>query len=180
MNTHEARSQEWIDKIEGLVQRAEEIRDPAARDTAIELLQAVLQFHAAGLQRVLEIAAGSGQAGERIVEQIAADDLTSSLLLLHDLHPDDLQTRLDRAIHKLQDVFVSLGARISLIGVESGTVRLLFDSTRTWSAAPVKASVENAIFQAAPEISSVIVEGLRETPPADFVPVSDLLVGSQR
>jgi hypothetical protein len=56
---------------------------------------------------------------------------------------------------------------------------LQFDSARTWPGTQVKASIENAIFQAAPEIGSVMIEGLKETPPANFIPLSDLLVGSQ-
>lgn len=177
MAINEIRSQEWIDKIEGLVHSAESLSDPKARAVAVDLLQAVLDFHAAGLERVMEIAAESGTAGEEIFERMATDDLTSSMLLLHDLHPDDLETRIDRAVHKLQDMFTSLGARLSLAAIEPGTVRLNFDSARTWSGTPVRASVEDAIFQAAPEITSVIIEGLKETPPANFVPISDLLVG---
>lgn len=179
MASDEIRSQEWIDKIEELVRRAESLPDPKARAVAVDLLQAVLDFHGAGLQRLMELAAGLGAAGEAFMAQVAADDLTSSLLLLHDLHPDDMETRIDRAVHKLQGVFTSLGARVSLLAIEPGTVRLHFDSERTWSGAPVRASVENAIFQAAPEIGSVVIEGLKETPDASFVPLSDLLIGSR-
>ena len=128
----------------------------------------------------MEITASSGSAGETILEQIARDELTSSMLLLHDLHPDDLETRLNRAVQKLQDVFTSLGAKMSLLAIEPGRVRLHFESARMWSGTPVRASIENAIFEAAPEIETVLIEGLKETPPANFVPVSDLLVGSQR
>jgi hypothetical protein len=110
---------------------------------------------------------------------MAADDLTGSMLLLHDLHPDDLETRIHRAVQKLHDMFTSLGANLSLIAIEAAAVRLQFDSARTWPGTQVKASIENAIFQAAPEIGSVMIEGLKETPPANFIPLSDLLVGSQ-
>ncbi len=100
MAKDEIRSQEWIDKIEELVRRAEALPDPKARGIAVDLLQAVLDFHAAGLERMMEIAADSGAAGEAIIERIATDDLTSSMLLLHDLHPDDLETRIERAVRK--------------------------------------------------------------------------------
>ena len=130
-----------------------------------------------GLERVMEIAVESGPAGEAILEKIAVDDLTSSMLLLHDLHPDDLETRIDRAIHKLHGVFSSLGAKLTLIAIENGTVRLQFDSARTWTGAPVRASVENAIFQAAPEIESVVIEGLKETPDPNFIPLWEILAG---
>lgn len=179
IRSQEVRSQGRIDRIEELVRRADSLPDPSARAVAVELLQAVLDFHAAGLERAIEIVLESGPPGAAIIHKIAADDLTSSMLLLHDLHPDDLQTRIDRAVHKLQGVFASLGARLSLMGIEDGTVRLHFDSARTWTGAPVKTSVENAIFQVAPEIDSVVIEGLKETPDANFVPLSDLLAGTR-
>ncbi|HEX4227943.1 MAG TPA: hypothetical protein VHZ07_04690 [Bryobacteraceae bacterium] len=177
MANDQIRSQEWVDKIEELVRQADSLSDPNARSVAVDLLQAVLDFHGAGLERVMEIAVEAGLAGEAIIERIALDDLTSSMLLLHDLHPDNLETRIDRAIQKLHGVFASLGAKLTLIGIENGTVRLHFDSARTWTGAPVKTSVENAIFQAAPEIENVVIEGLKETPDPNFVPLSDILTG---
>ncbi len=179
MADNEIRSQEWIDKIEELVHHAESLSDTKSRAVAVDLVQAVLDFHAAGLNRVMEIIADSGTTAGAVIDRIASDELTASMLLLHDLHPDDLETRLNRAIRKLQEMFASLGAELSLIAVEADKVRLHFDSARAWSGTPVKTSVENAIFQAAPEISTVIVEGLKETPPANFVPISDLLTGSR-
>jgi hypothetical protein len=179
MANNEIRSQEWVDKIEELVRQAERFADPHARTVTIDLLRAVLDFHAAGLERILDIVFESSPTGEALIERIASDELTSSLLLLHDLHPDDVATRVNRAVEKLQDVFVSLGARLSLLEIENGTVRLNFESQRTWSGTPVRASIEKAIFAAAPEISSVVIEGLKETPPAGFVPVSHLLAGLQ-
>jgi hypothetical protein len=172
MPNDEVRSQEWIDKIEAAVHRAEALSDPAARAAAVDLLQVVLDFHAAALDRMLELTCDSS---DTLIERFAADDLVSSLLLLHDLHPDDFETRVRRSVDKLAEVFRSLGAKLSLVAIESGTLRLQFDSQRTWTGAPVRASVENAIFQAAPEIEAVIIEGLKETPAPGFVPVSSLL-----
>jgi hypothetical protein len=177
MARDEIRSQEWIDKIEELVRRADSLSDREARGIAVDLLQAVLDLHGAALERMMEIAVESGPVGETIIEKIAQDDLTSSVLMLHDLHPYDLETRIERAIRKLHDVFVSLGAKLTLLAIENGTVRLHFDSARTWTGAPVKVSVEKAIFQAAPEIVDVVIEGLREPPDANFVPLSNLVTG---
>ncbi|MBV8828994.1 MAG: hypothetical protein JO108_07155 [Acidobacteriaceae bacterium] len=174
MPENNVRSQEWIDKIEALVHRAESL-DAPARAVTIDLLQAVLDFHAAALDRMLEITA---EQGSNLIEQFAGDDLASSMLLLHDLHPDDLETRVHRAVEKLAGMFRSLGAELALISIETGTVRLHFESVRSWSGTPVRASVETAIFQAAPEISTVIIEGLKEPAPANFVPVSNLLAGN--
>lgn len=166
----EVRSQQWIDRIEELVHQAEALADPQARSIAIDLIQAVLDFHAAGLERIMEIAAASPTIAKRLV----ADDLISSLLLLHDLHPDDLETRIARAMDKLQTAFHPLGARLSLISIEGGTVRLQFESSRTWPTASVKTTVENEILQAAPEVSAVSIEGIKEAPATDFVPLANL------
>jgi hypothetical protein len=170
MAKDEVRSQQWIDRIEELVHQAEALADPQARSIAIDLIQAVLDFHAAGLERIMEISAASSAIAKRLV----ADDLISSLLLLHDLHPDDLETRIARAMDKLQAAFHPLGARLSLISIEGGTVRLQFESSRTWPAASVKTTVENEILQGAPEVSAVIIEGIKEAPAAGFVPLANL------
>ncbi|MBV8073157.1 MAG: hypothetical protein JO270_24875 [Acidobacteriaceae bacterium] len=175
MTNGEIRSQEWLDRIEELVRRVQALGDPNARAAAVDLLQAVLAFHAAGLERFIEIAAACDAPDKSTIERAAQDDLTSSMLLLHGLHPDDLHTRITRALEKLQEVFGSLGARLSLLAVEEAVVRLRFDSARPWAGAPVRTTIENAIFQAAPEISSVILEGLKEPAPPGFVPVSDLI-----
>ncbi len=177
MANEEVHSQQWIDKIEELVHRAESLVDPKCRSIAVDLLQAVLEFHAAGLERMMEIAAASGAPGDAILERIAADDLTSSVLLLHGLHPDDFETRVNRAVARLEESFGSRGASVSLISIDDGAVRLRFESGRAWAGA--KATIEKAIYQAAPEITSVIVEGFKEPVPVDFVPVSNLLSGSR-
>lgn len=178
MAHEEVGSQEWIDRIEELVHRTESVEDPKLRSVAVDLLQAVLNFHAAGLERMLEIAAEAGPAGESIIDRIAADDLAGSVLLLHGLHPEDLETRVGRAVEKLQLLFGSRGGGISLVSIEESTVRLRFDAGHVWSGAPVKASVEAAIYQAAPEITNVIVEGFRDPRTPDFVPVSNLMAGA--
>ncbi len=177
MANDEVHSQQWIDRIEELVHRAESIDDPKCRSIAVDLLQAVLEFHAAALERMIEIAGSFGTVGDALIERMAADDLTSSVLLLHGLHPDDFETRVNRAVIKLEEVFGSLGATVSLISIDDGAVRLRFESSRSWAGA--KTAIEKAIFQAAPEITNVIVEGVKEPVPVDFVPVSNLFAGSR-
>ena len=141
MAEEQIRSQEWVYKIELLVREAQGICDPMARNITIDLLRAVLEFHAAGLERVLETIFDSGPAGEAIIEKIAADELAGSMLVLHNLHPDDLETRLKRAVARLQDMFASLGANLALVAIEPGKVQLRFESQRTWTAGPVRASI---------------------------------------
>lgn len=172
MSKPEIRSQEWIDRIEELVDRAKALADPESRDIAIDLIQAVLDFHAAGLERIMEITATSPGLAKRLV----ADDLISSLLLLHDLHPDNLETRIARAIDRLQTAFHPLGARLSLISIEDSIIRLQFESSRTWPAASVRTTIEGQILQAAPEVSTIVIDGIKEAPAVDFVPLANLVL----
>src|SRR5438105_877549 len=81
-----------IQQIEGLIRKTEALPDPNARSLALELCQAVLGFHAAALERLIEIISEGGEPCT-IVNALAADDLTSSLLLLHGLHPHSLEER---------------------------------------------------------------------------------------
>lgn len=165
---HAAHAAIMSEKIEELVRRAESLSDPEARAVAVDLLKAALEFHAAALKRLLEI------AGKETVDRIVSDELAASMLLLHDLHPDGMETRIRRAVGKLQDMFSRLGAKLSLDAIESDVVRLHFDSAQTWSRAAVADSIEKAIFEAAPEIGSILVEGIKEPTPANFVPLSQL------
>src|SRR5579884_3940128 len=84
-------SKERIHKIGELVRRAEALPDREARSLCAELVQVVMEFHAAGLERMLSIVLQQ-ENGPAILASFAGDDLAANVLLLHGLHPDDLQT----------------------------------------------------------------------------------------
>jgi hypothetical protein len=177
MPSEEILSRDRIKRIEELILRAEALPDLAAKSLLIELLQSVMELHAAGIDRMLEIVAAAGPAGERIVELMAADRVSSSVLLLHGLHPDDLQTRVGRAVEKLRLRFGPRGGTLSLVGFEDGVVHLRYESASQRSVDPEKETIEDALYEAAPEVEGVVIEGLRKPPVAGFVPVADLLAG---
>jgi hypothetical protein len=158
--------------IEELVGQVQAIPDAQARGLTIELLRAVMDFHAAGIERMLAIAGDSRDA-------IAADDLCSALLLLHGLHPDSIETRIARALERLQLRLGSRGATISLVRIEDGAVHLRYDGTSSRSAAGVRENVEQFLYSAAPELESITIEGLRE-PSDGFVPLEQLAGGIGR
>src|SRR5207302_8925882 len=56
-------------RIEALVRSMEACADVAAREAARELVRTVLDLHAAGLARLLELAAQSGEPGGGLVER---------------------------------------------------------------------------------------------------------------
>jgi hypothetical protein len=173
MSTAESPSRESIARIDELVRRTESLPDPAARAVAVELVQAVMEFHAAALSRMLEI------AGSETAHALASDDLISSVLALHDLHPDDFETRVRRAIGKLELHFDSRGAGIRLIELSPDAVRVRFTGSRPGSGPAAKQLIEDVIYESAPDIRSLVIEGVEERRDSGFVPLSDL-VAAQR
>jgi len=82
-----------MEQIEGLLRKIESLPDAEARDTTIALVQALMEFHGAGLDRMMEIIAESGPGGYSLFDDFAANDLVGSLLLLYGLHPQPIETR---------------------------------------------------------------------------------------
>ena len=141
-----------IQRIEGLIQQIESSADPGTKASVRELVEALLDYHGAGLGRILEL------AGEDATREFARDPLIASMLLLYDFHPDDFETRVRRAVDGLPGVL--------LVSVSDGVVRL-----RSTSAHTVREAVERALYEVAPEIVAVEIEGL---PASSFVPLEAL------
>jgi hypothetical protein len=75
-----------MDRIALLIADLERVGDAHARETARELVTAVLALHREGLERMLEISRARGDGG--LGGAFAKDPIAASLLALHDLLPD--------------------------------------------------------------------------------------------
>ena len=93
-----------IAAIDELVQRLETAADPATRAASQELVRALMEMHGAALERMLAVIGRNGAAGATIVDQLTRDELVASVLLLYDLHPVDLETRVRGALEKTPPV----------------------------------------------------------------------------
>jgi len=117
--------QKQIQRIGEIVEQLESASDPSVRAVARELLECLMALHGAGLERILEVVSQTGEAGGEIVQKCGRDELVSSLLLLYGLHPDDLRTRVTRAVEKSQGYLEKHGGAAELISVsEHGEVRV--------------------------------------------------------
>ncbi len=134
---------------------------PAVRGKAEELVRLLMQLYGAGLERILTIVDNIDDAGQAaagpIFARLAADDLVASLLVVHDLHPLDLETRVARALDHVRPDLGLHGDEVELLGVEDGVVRLRLEGKA--STAPAKRAIEKAIQEAAPDIARIEVEG---------------------
>jgi hypothetical protein len=167
-----------MQRIETLIQNIERAPDEAARSQARELVQAVLDLHAAALGKTLEHVAAAGDTGRAVIDALGRDELVSSVLMLHGLHPLDLETRVRQALEQLGP---RLRARVELVEMADGFVRLRVEASgngRPASAEGMKAAIEDAICDKAPDVAGIEIEGLPESaavPHSTFVPVEELL-----
>lgn len=154
-----------IQKIDGLIAQIRSGTDPRLRDAALDLMQTVMEFHSAGIDRMMEIASESGETGWRIIDDFGRDELVANLLLLHGLHPVDLESRVKEALQKVLPYLHSHGGNVDLLEVAGGVVRLkLIGSCNGCpsSSLTLKNAIEKAISEAAPDVTSVECEGLSE------------------
>jgi Fe-S cluster biogenesis protein NfuA len=141
------------------VARVEELLGAIDGDApAVEAVAAVVELYGEALRRI--VARGSA-------EELADDELVSHLLLLHDLHPVDVETRVARALDEVRPYLGSHGGDVELLGVSGGVARLRLEGTCNGcpsSAATLRHAIEEAIARAAPELDGVDAEGVAEPP----------------
>ncbi len=164
MNDTEAR--ERVERVETLLEQLESMPDAAARDSATAMAQALLDLYGEGLARLMERVAEGGDALSP--EALADDELIAHLLLLHDLHPVALETRVRGALGEVRPYLESHGGNVELVGLEDGVVRLRLQGSCSGcpsSAMTLKLAIEDAIHKVAPDVEGIEAEGAVPEPP---------------
>lgn len=149
---------ELSERIDVLLDEVQRSADPALTRKVEELVRAVLTLHGAGLEQLLNL------LDEPQVRQLVGDDLVAGLLLLHDLHPDDVATRVQVALDSVRPYLGSHAGGIDYLGIDDdGVVHLSLQGSCDGcpgSTATVRLTVENAVLDAAPEAIAVDVAGM--------------------
>jgi len=166
-----------VQRIGELVAELENISDAESRASVKALVQLLLDLHSVGLERALEIVARN-ESGAGIIDDLGRDPLLGSLLVLYGLHPLDLESRVAQAVEKVQPRVRKGGGELELLGIQGGTVRLQIQITghacgSTGKA--LKAMVEDALYEAAPDMGRLVIQGLEEPAGSScFVPLGKL------
>jgi Fe-S cluster biogenesis protein NfuA len=148
------------ERVEKLAAKLDQAADPEVRAAALGLVQSVIELHGAALQRLIDRCVETAE-GERILNEALKDDLVASMFLLHSLHPDDLETRVARGLEAVRPYLKSHGGDCELVSVRDGVVQLrLHGSCGSCpsSSLTLKNAVEEALFEAAPDIVEIIAE----------------------
>jgi hypothetical protein len=131
------------ERVETLLAELRTRAGPDAADTAEELVGCLVRLYGAGLASIMRVIGDDSRLKARLI----ADPLVDSLLLIHDLHPLDVGTRIRRALGRL-------GIGAELLSVDEDGVALIRLANGHGHAA-VEADVEQAVADAAPETTGV-------------------------
>jgi Fe-S cluster biogenesis protein NfuA/nitrite reductase/ring-hydroxylating ferredoxin subunit len=144
-----------IGRVEGLLGELESIADPAARDVALETVQALLELYGAGLERIVD------RVGAPQATALASDELVGHLLLLHGLHPISVEERVREALDGVRPYLGSHGGGVELVGVTDGVALVRMQGSCEGcpaSAMTLKLAIEDAVLKAAPDVERVEAE----------------------
>jgi Fe-S cluster biogenesis protein NfuA/nitrite reductase/ring-hydroxylating ferredoxin subunit len=145
------------DRIEELL---ESLRPGRDKEIAEELVRLLVEMYGEGLSRIVTLLRDSPALMDRLV----GDDMVESLLLLHDLHPIDVDTRIQRALDQVRPYLGSHAGGVDFLGVDADGVAQLRLAGNCQgcpsSTVTVKMAIETAISDAAPEIAGVSVAGV--------------------
>lgn len=151
------------DRIEALLDELRSslhVREWEAVEEAVGL---VTELYGGGFARVLEL------VSDHDVHRLLDDDLVGSLLILHGLHPLDLEARVRTALDSVRPYMESHGGDVEVLGIDedAGVLRLRMlgscDGCAS-SSVTLQNAVRQALEESAPEI--VHIDVIDESPPA--------------
>jgi Fe-S cluster biogenesis protein NfuA/nitrite reductase/ring-hydroxylating ferredoxin subunit len=138
----------------------------ATAAAAEELVRLLLGLYGDALGHVMSVLDTEGQAGAAVRDRLLADPLLESLLLLHDLHPLDVDARIQRALDRVRPYLGSHAGGVNYLGVDAdGVARLRLEGSCHGcpsSTVTVRLAIQGAVEEAAPEVTEVVVEGMTE------------------
>jgi len=162
--------QERVARMETLLEQIEALKDPHARSKAAEVVGVLLDLYGDGLARMMDLVYETGN--DKAFESFAHDELVSHLLLLHGLHPLDVETRVVQALEEVRPYLQSHGGNVEFLGVEGGVARLRMQGSCDGcpsSAMTLKLAIEEAVLKAAPDLDGIEAEGVAEPKPAPTI-----------
>jgi Fe-S cluster biogenesis protein NfuA len=150
-------------RIEGLLDELAALGNPAVTERAEELVAAVVELYGAGLSRIVARLTDEPD-GPEILRRVIEDDLVANLFMLHELHPDDVNARVQAALDRVRPYLGAHAGGIEFLGVDQhGVAQLRLEGSCdgcAGSTATVQNAVERAVLEAAPEVVSIHVEGM--------------------
>jgi len=154
-------------RVEELLATLRTIEGGTAAAAAEELVGLLVGLYGDGLAAIAAVLRDGGEAGAATMARIAEDPLVESLLLLHGLHPLDVDARIQRALDNVRPYLGSHAGGVEYLGVFDGVAKLRLEGSCHGcpsSTVTVQLAIQGAVEDAAPEVTQVVVEGMTEPP----------------
>jgi hypothetical protein len=140
-------------RIEALLDEFERVGDPRVSAWAEELVRLLTDMYGEALARVLAAASEpDAPRGEDFVRSLCADALLSSLMVLHDLHPDETEARVRRALDHISAALGSGDVRLLELDEAAGSARIRLLAPNGTARSAAEELVRRAMQVAAPDI----------------------------
>ena len=171
--------QEKMRRLGTLVGELDQVPGPGSKVAARELVQLLMEVHRSGLERIMELVFESGREGGAITDRFGQDPIVRNLLLLYSLHPDDLETRVVRALDTVRARLRKFDSRVELVSLNEGAVQLRIHTSghvRGSTIKDLRSIVEGGIYDLAPDLTSLTILAPEEESSSGFVPLQNLLM----
>ncbi len=163
--TNHAEFHQRMGQVQDLVDQIEAHPDPSARALSRRLTQALLELHEVGLRRMLELISEADDAldvAAAVPPGLQNDPLVSNLLILHQLHPLDVETRIENALLHLQPLLDQHQVDLEVLELTDDQVHLQLSGGCGGchsSELALRRAIDAAICGSAPELQVIITGG---------------------
>ncbi|MER5959766.1 NifU family protein [Streptomyces sp. NPDC056121] len=153
-----ANAEEAGRRVEEIIDHLTAEGDSEAAGAAEELVRVLMDFYGTGLARMVSLLETPKSKGDPFAA-LLDDAVVTSLLVLHDLHPEETSTRIARALDSVRSHPVELVS----FDETTGTLHLRSAESSGCGCASTAAAgrqeVEAALSCFAPEVTTVEIEG---------------------
>ena len=170
--------QQKVRQLGALVGELDQMPGSGSKVAARELVQLLMEVHATGLERIMELVFESGAQGEALIGRLGQDPIVRNLLLLYSLHPEDLETRVLKALDTVGSRLRKFDSKVELVSIRDGAVQLqlrTYGHAHGSAAKNLRSIVEEGIYDLAPDLASLTILGLEDEDASGFVSLESLL-----
>jgi len=149
---------ERLTRLDELLERVEAVPGPTS-EQALEAVETLVEVYGEALARVVALAGGTASGtGPAVPQAFLDDELLSHLLVLHGLHPEPVEARVERALDDVRPYVASHGGAVELAAVDGDVARIRLSGSCEGcasSSATLEHAVSDAVLAAAPELAGV-------------------------
>jgi nitrite reductase/ring-hydroxylating ferredoxin subunit/Fe-S cluster biogenesis protein NfuA len=155
-----------FDELNKLLESIEQHPEEQVRNHVRAIVGAMLDLHHAALQRMIGIV-GAHPNGEEISAEFSQDEFVKAVLLAHDLLPETLEKRIERALENARKNLKIYDADVELLKIENGAAHLKLiagGAAANVSTTILKGEIEQALHLETPDLQNVLYEEFIDSP----------------